>query len=249
MDTLSRLSHDADGDVSQAAILGLGLLGAGTNNARLAGLLRGLSSYHCKDPAALFLVRVAQGFAHMGKGLLGLSPYHTDRQLLSGARARARARASELAGRGGKGEARRVVVRRAPREGAPAAAASRLLTRPSCPLPPSKPPPTKRARAVSALSGLLALLFPALDLRATVGGRHPTLLFCVATAMRPRMLMTVDEARVFESFKNRGFFFFKSPSRPRRALIARVHARRCSPPPPPPCVSPPLLTPCTPTPA
>ena len=100
MDTLSRLSHDADGDVSQAAILGLGLLGAGTNNARLAGLLRGLSSYHCKDPAALFLVRVAQGFAHMGKGLLGLSPYHTDRQLLSGARARARAR---LQGGGGEG--------------------------------------------------------------------------------------------------------------------------------------------------
>jgi hypothetical protein len=26
-----------------------------------------------------------QGLAHMGKGLIGLSPYHTDRQLLSGA--------------------------------------------------------------------------------------------------------------------------------------------------------------------
>ena len=32
----------------------------------------------------LFLVRVAQGLVHLGKGLLGLAPYHTDGQLLSG---------------------------------------------------------------------------------------------------------------------------------------------------------------------
>ena len=32
----------------------------------------------------LFLVRVAQGLVHMGKGLLTLNPYHTDGQLLSG---------------------------------------------------------------------------------------------------------------------------------------------------------------------
>lgn len=59
---------------------------AGTNNARLAGLLRSLSAYYARDPAALFLVRVAQGLVHMGKGLLSLTPHHTDRQLLSGAR-------------------------------------------------------------------------------------------------------------------------------------------------------------------
>ena len=29
-------------------------------------------------------VRTAQGLVHMGKGLMGLSPYHTERQLLSG---------------------------------------------------------------------------------------------------------------------------------------------------------------------
>ena len=62
-----------------------GLIGAGTNNARLAGLLRGLSSYYYKEPAMLFLVRVAQGLVHLGKGLLGLSPHHTDGQLLNGA--------------------------------------------------------------------------------------------------------------------------------------------------------------------
>lgn len=32
----------------------------------------------------LFLVRIAQGLVHMGKGLLTLNPYHTDNQLASG---------------------------------------------------------------------------------------------------------------------------------------------------------------------
>lgn len=130
MDTLGRLSHDADGEVAQAALLGLGLMGAGTNNARLAGMLRGLSSYYYKEPSMLFLVKVAQGLVHMGKGLLGINPFHTDRQLLS-------------------------------------------------PL---------------ALSGILALLYAGLDIKATLGGKHHYLLFTLATAMKPRMLMTLDEA-------------------------------------------------------
>ena len=62
-----------------------GLVGAGTNNARLAGLLRSLSSYYYKEPTMLLLVRVAQGLVHLGKGLLSLSFLHTDRQLLAGA--------------------------------------------------------------------------------------------------------------------------------------------------------------------
>ena len=61
-----------------------GLIGAGTNNARLAGMLRGLSSYYYKEPTLLFLVRVAQGLVHMGKGLLNLAPKHADGSLLSG---------------------------------------------------------------------------------------------------------------------------------------------------------------------
>jgi len=32
----------------------------------------------------LFLVRIAQGLVHMGKGLFTLNPYHTDNQLASG---------------------------------------------------------------------------------------------------------------------------------------------------------------------
>lgn len=62
-----------------------GLIGAGTNNARLAGLLRSLSGYYYKEPTLLFLVRVAQGLVHMGKGLLTMSPTHGENHLLSGA--------------------------------------------------------------------------------------------------------------------------------------------------------------------
>ncbi|CAA0808637.1 26S proteasome non-ATPase regulatory subunit 2 homolog A [Striga hermonthica] len=83
MDTLSRLSHDADSEVAMASIISLGLIGAGTNNARIAGMLRNLSSYYYKDASLLFCVRIAQGLVHMGKGLLTLSPYHSERFLLS----------------------------------------------------------------------------------------------------------------------------------------------------------------------
>jgi 26S proteasome regulatory subunit N1 len=47
-------------------------------------MLRNLSAYYYKEPVMLFLVRTAQGLVHMGKGLLSITPYHTDRQLLSG---------------------------------------------------------------------------------------------------------------------------------------------------------------------
>ncbi|MEW5318423.1 MAG: hypothetical protein WDW38_009646 [Sanguina aurantia] len=129
MDTLSRLSHDTDQEVAQAAVLALGIMGAGTNNARLAGILRSLSSYYYKEPTLLFLVKMVQGLVHMGKGLLTLSPYHTDRQLMSGV----------------------------------------------------------------ALSGLLTVLFSALDMKATLAGKHHYLLYFLATAMKPRMLLTLDE--------------------------------------------------------
>ncbi|KAG2434205.1 hypothetical protein HXX76_007931 [Chlamydomonas incerta] len=128
MDTLSRLSHDQDAETANNAIVGLGFMGAGTNNARLAGLLRGLASYYYKEPTALFLVRLSQGLVHMGKGLLTINPYHTDRQLCSGV----------------------------------------------------------------ALAGILSVLFPCLDLKATIGGKHHYLLFCLAAAAKPRMLLTLD---------------------------------------------------------
>ena len=100
LDTLSKFSHDADAEVAHNAIFGLGLLGAGTNNARLAAILRQLAQYHAKDSNNLFMVRVAQvnkfpgeigtwkfvplqGLVHLGKGTLTLNPFHSDRQLMS----------------------------------------------------------------------------------------------------------------------------------------------------------------------
>jgi len=83
VDQMSRLSHDSDNETAQAAIIGLGLLGAGTNNSRVAGLLRQLAE-HSRDRNHTFVVRIAQGLLHMGKGLIGLSPFHSDRLLMSG---------------------------------------------------------------------------------------------------------------------------------------------------------------------
>lgn len=82
-DTLSRYSHDTDPEVAINAIFAMGMLGAGTNNARLAQLLRQLASYYHRDQDALFMVRIAQGLLHMGKGTMSINPFHTDRQVLS----------------------------------------------------------------------------------------------------------------------------------------------------------------------
>jgi 26S proteasome regulatory subunit N1 len=79
---LTKYSHDVDDDVACNAIFGLGYAGAGTNNARLAVGLRQLALYHAKNPFQLFMVRIAQGLVHMGKGTMTLNPLHTDRQLL-----------------------------------------------------------------------------------------------------------------------------------------------------------------------
>ncbi|ORX53624.1 26S proteasome regulatory complex, non-ATPase subcomplex, Rpn1 subunit [Hesseltinella vesiculosa] len=83
LDTLSKYSHDSDSEVAASAILALGLVGAGTNNARLAQMLRQLASYYYKEPSSLFLVRFAQGLLHMAKGTMTLNPFHTDRQIMS----------------------------------------------------------------------------------------------------------------------------------------------------------------------
>eukprot|EP01038_Epipyxis_sp_PR26KG_P006135 gene6135-8459_t len=84
VDQLSRLSHDQDPELAQCAILGLGLVSAGSNNSRVAGLLRQLSEFYAREANHLFIVRIAQGLNAMGKGLLGLSPFHSDRLLLNG---------------------------------------------------------------------------------------------------------------------------------------------------------------------
>jgi len=84
IDQLSRMSHDPDAEISQNAILAMGLTSAGTNNARVAGLLRQLSEFYNKEAGHVFCVRIAQAMLHMGKGLLTFNPTHSDRMLTSG---------------------------------------------------------------------------------------------------------------------------------------------------------------------
>lgn len=129
LDTLSKFSHDSDLEVAHNAIFAMGLVGAGTNNARLAAMLRQLAQFHAKDPNNLFMVRIAQGLTHLGKGTLTLSPYHSDRQILSPV----------------------------------------------------------------ALAGLLATLIGFLDVKNLILGRSHYLLYTLAVAMQPRMLVTFDE--------------------------------------------------------
>ena len=83
IDQLSRLSHDPDAEISQNAILAMGIVSAGTNNSRVAGLLRQLSEFYSKEAGHIFVVRLAQGWLHMGKGLMTLNPHHSDRMLCS----------------------------------------------------------------------------------------------------------------------------------------------------------------------
>lgn len=129
LDTLSKFSHDSDAEVAHNSIFAMGLVGAGTNNARLAAMLRQLAMYHAKDQNNLFMVRLAQGLTHMGKGTMSISPYHSHRFLLN-----------------------RVAV-----------------------------------------AGLLAVLVSFLDVKNIILAKSHYMLFNLALAMQPRMLITFDE--------------------------------------------------------
>ncbi|KAH9992275.1 armadillo-type protein [Russula vinacea] len=83
LDILSKYSHDNDLAVALNAIFAMGLVGAGTNNARLAQMLRQLAGYYHKEPDCLFMVRIAQGLVHMGKGTIGINPFYLDRAILN----------------------------------------------------------------------------------------------------------------------------------------------------------------------
>ena len=79
VDQLSRLSHDVDHELAQGAILALGIVSAGSNNSRVAQLLRQCAEFYAKEANHLFCVRIAQGLNAASKGLVTLSPFHSDR--------------------------------------------------------------------------------------------------------------------------------------------------------------------------
>ena len=83
VDQLSRLSHDTDAELAMSSIFGLGLVSAGSNNSRVAGLLRGLSEFYAKEADHLFVVRIAQGLNVASKGLVSFASYHSDKLLMN----------------------------------------------------------------------------------------------------------------------------------------------------------------------
>ncbi|KAG0679467.1 proteasome regulatory particle base subunit [Pichia californica] len=128
-ETLSRYSHDQDLEVAYNAIFSMGLVGAGTNNARLAQLLRQLASYYINDQNGLFISRISQGLVHLGKGTLTMSPFSTDKQILSKV----------------------------------------------------------------SLAGLLTVCIALLDPKSFILDQNSNLLYYLTPAIKPRMLVTVDE--------------------------------------------------------
>ena len=69
MEWLTKLAYESDAETAMSAIFSLGLIGAGTNNSKIAQNLRQLAQhYNTKtEQDQLFVVRIAQGLIHMGK--------------------------------------------------------------------------------------------------------------------------------------------------------------------------------------
>jgi 26S proteasome regulatory subunit N1 len=80
VENLNKLSHDTDPATAQAAALAIGIVSAGSNNARVATALRQLTGYYSKDTQHnhVFVVRLAQALLSMGKGHISLSPKYSD---------------------------------------------------------------------------------------------------------------------------------------------------------------------------
>ena len=64
METLSKFSHDVDISIARNSIVALGLISAGTNNARIAAILRNLASYYARDPVSLFSCSLLASINH-----------------------------------------------------------------------------------------------------------------------------------------------------------------------------------------
>jgi 26S proteasome regulatory subunit N1 len=76
-DLLYKLAHSEDKETAYRSILGLGLISAGTNNARVSSLIKNLGFYYSDDSERdfQFVVRIALGLLYAGKGILTLSQF------------------------------------------------------------------------------------------------------------------------------------------------------------------------------
>ena len=77
-DLLYKLAHDDDEELALRSLLGLGLISAGSNNSRIASLLRNLAIYYENDKNFLFVIRLSLGLLYLGKGLIGVNPFYSE---------------------------------------------------------------------------------------------------------------------------------------------------------------------------
>lgn len=82
-DLLYKLCFEEDKEMAYRAIFGLGLIGSGSNNSRIATLLRNLFDYYTGDNDFLYFIKLALGLLYAGKGLVGLNPYYSEGFLFS----------------------------------------------------------------------------------------------------------------------------------------------------------------------
>ena len=129
IDSLTKFCYDSDKAVAMNAIFSMGLVSSGSNHSRVAGLLRSFASYYNEETNPLFMVRVAQGLLHMGKGIITLDPVYSHKLLINNI----------------------------------------------------------------GLSGILITLFSFTETEGLMCGKHQFLVYSLALAMRPKLIMTVDE--------------------------------------------------------
>ncbi|CAI9103823.1 OLC1v1002391C1 [Oldenlandia corymbosa var. corymbosa] len=80
---LGKLTRNQDSLIAMGAIISLGLVAAGTKNILVSKKLHALSNYYRKQSRFLFCVQISQGLLNLGKGLLTLSPSHSNGLLWS----------------------------------------------------------------------------------------------------------------------------------------------------------------------
>ena len=129
IDSLTKFCYDTDKTVSMNAIYSMGLVSSGSNHSRVGGLLRSLAAYYAEDSNPLFMVRIAQGLLHLGKGLISLDPIYSHKLLINN----------------------------------------------------------------RALAGILITLFSFTETENLICGKHQFLLYSLALAMKPKLVITVDK--------------------------------------------------------
>ena len=129
IDSLTKFCYDTDKTVAMNAIFSMGLVSSGSNHSRVAGLLRSLAAYYNEETNPLFMVRIAQGLLHMGKGIITLDPIYSHKLLLNNI----------------------------------------------------------------GMSGVLIALYAFTETEGLLCAKHQYLIYSLALAMKPKLIMTVDE--------------------------------------------------------